>query len=78
MTTKGPAAKFTRRKLATAVLFSGGLAPAAAALAQTQAAPPRTPDEELTAARDRARQVTDALAQQTVPMTTEPAFQFKA
>lgn len=78
MTQRGSTTKLTRRKLATAVLISGGLVPAAAALAQTQPSLPRTPDEELSAARDRAKQVTDALAQQTVPMTTEPAFQFKA
>jgi hypothetical protein len=72
MTGNRPAPKFTRRKLATAVLI-----PAAAALAQTPPPLPRTPDEELAAARDRAKQVTDTLAQQTVPMTTEPAFQFK-
>ncbi|SPE33388.1 exported hypothetical protein [Candidatus Sulfopaludibacter sp. SbA6] len=65
--------KLTRRKLATAVLV-----PAAAALAQTQPALPRNPDEELKAARDRAKSTGDALAQQTVPMATEPAFQFRA
>lgn len=73
MTPKVPVAKLTRRKLATAVLV-----PAAAALAQTPQAPPRTPDEELAAARARAKQVTDALSQHAVPMTVEPAFQFKA
>lgn len=65
--------KLTRRRLASAVLV-----PAAAAMAQTQPAPPGTPDEELKAARDRAKSIGDALAQQTVPMSTEPAFVFKA
>jgi dihydroxyacetone kinase len=65
--------KLTRRKLATAVLI-----PAAAAMAQTQPPPPGTPDEELKAARDRAKLIGEALAQQTLPMSTEPAFQFKA
>jgi hypothetical protein len=65
--------KLTRRKLAAAVLV-----PAASAFAQSQAPPPGTPDEELKAARDRAKLTADALSQQAVPMTTEPAFQFKA
>jgi hypothetical protein len=65
--------KLTRRKLAAAVLV-----PAASALSQTQPAPPGTPDEELKAARDRAKLTADALAQQAVPMTTEPAIVFKA
>ena len=65
--------KLTRRKLATAMLV-----PAAAALAQTQPALPRDPGEELKAARDRAKSLGDAMAQQAVPMATEPAFQFKA
>ena len=65
--------KLTRRKLATAVLV-----PAAAALAQTQPALPRNPDEELKTARDRTKSLGDALAQQALTMATEPAFQFKA
>jgi len=68
--------KLTRRKLATAVLI-----PAATALAQTAQTPPalpRNPDEEMKAARDRVKAMGDALAQQPVPMATEPAFQFKA
>ena len=64
--------KLTRRKLAAAAL-----APAARALAQGQPAP-SNPDEELKAARDRAKAVSDALAKQNLPMPTEPAFQFKA
>ncbi|HEY2012780.1 MAG TPA: hypothetical protein VGH38_04730 [Bryobacteraceae bacterium] len=65
--------KITRRTLAAAVLV-----PAAAALAQTPAPPPSTPEQELKAARDRTKALGDALAQQTVPMDTEPALQFKA
>ena len=67
--------KFTRRKLA------GVLVPAAASLAHTPQAPPalpRNPDEEIKTARDRLKAVSDTLAQQSVPMATEPAFQFKA
>jgi hypothetical protein len=62
--------KLTRRQLAGAVLSSA----AAQALPQTSA----TPDDELKAARDRLTATTGALAKQTVPMSTEPAFQFKA
>ena len=65
--------KITRRKLAAAALV-----PAAAALAQNQPALPRSPDEERNAAHDRAKGLSDALARQSVPMATEPAFQFKA
>jgi len=64
--------KITRRKLAAAALVP------AAALAQNQPALPRNPDEELNAARDRAKGLSDALARQSIPMATEPAFQFKA
>jgi hypothetical protein len=50
----------------------------AAAIAQSQTAPPATREEEMKAARDRAKSVTDALAQVSVPIATEPALQFKA
>jgi hypothetical protein len=63
--------KITRRALA-ATLTS------AAALAQTQPATPATPDQELQAARGRVKANSEALAKQEVPMSTEPAFQFKA
>ncbi len=62
--------KFTRRELA------GLIAATPAAVAQSQA--PATPDEELKAARDRIRSNGAALAKGQVPMSTEPAFQFKA
>lgn len=60
--------KLTRRALATAVL-------APVALAQTPA-----PAEEdlLKAARDRIKANGDTLAKVEIPMSTEPAFQFKA
>jgi hypothetical protein len=64
--------KLTRRKLAAAVAASA----AAPLLAQTQATP--APDDELKAARDRLKATGDTLAQQAVPMATEPAFQFRA
>ncbi len=70
----------TRRKLAAALAASGAAAVAASGaaplLAQTPAPP--APDDELKAARDRLKATGDTLAEQTVPMATEPAFQFKA
>jgi hypothetical protein len=63
--------KLTRRQLATALT-------SAAALAQTPSGPPATPEEELKAARDRVKANGAVLARQEVPVTTEPAFQFKA
>jgi len=62
--------RLTRRKLAAAVLSAA----AGNALPQTPAAP----DDELKAARDRLEATSAALAKQAVPMSTEPAFQFKA
>ena len=63
--------KFTRREWASALA-------SATALAQTPAPVLPTPEAELQSARDQvAANVTALLAIQ-VPMTTEPAFQFKA
>ena len=45
-------------------------------MAQTPA-PPRTPEAELQAARDQLKATLARLSAQAVPMTTEPAFQFK-
>lgn len=68
--------KITRRKLAAA-LVTPVLAPAlpqAAALAQTE-----TPaGDPLAAAKARLQANREALAKESVPMSTEPAFQFKA
>ena len=64
--------KFTRRKLAHAIVGS-----AAIATAQTQP-PPATPDDELKAARDRVQANVAAVGRQDVPMSLEPAFTFKA
>ena len=58
---------FTRRALGAAML-------APAALAQTPAAP----EDELKAARDRIKAYGETLARVEIPMSTEPAFQFKA
>jgi len=63
--------KLTRRQLA------GVLAPAAA-LARTAAQPATVaPDEEMRAAREHLKANGETLAAQAVPMSTEPAFQFK-
>jgi hypothetical protein len=61
--------KITRRKLAAMLAAS-----APAALAQTQ--PPS--GDPLQAAKDRIKANGDALAKESVAMSTEPAFQFKA
>ena len=61
--------KLTRRKQAT-VLVS------ATAMAAQQPTP--APDDNLKAARDRLQANARALATTTIPMDTEPAFQFKA
>jgi hypothetical protein len=60
----------TRRKLALAVLG----APAAARAAQT----PSPPEDLSTAAAEQVRKNSEALVKVDVPMSTEPAFQFKA
>ncbi|MGA7238529.1 MAG: hypothetical protein WBY44_22795 [Bryobacteraceae bacterium] len=67
--------KITRRKLAAA-LATPVLAAAmpSAAAAQTPAAPA----DPLEAAKARIKANGDALAKEDVPMSTEPAFQFKA
>jgi hypothetical protein len=60
--------KLTRRQLVAA------LAPAA--LAQTGT--PASPTDELKAAQARVKANSEALSNLTVPMETEPAFQFRA
>jgi hypothetical protein len=62
--------KMTRRQLAVAVV-------SATAMAQTQPTP-ANPADELQAARERIKANGETLAQQLIPMATEPAFQFKA
>ena len=61
----------TRRQLASTFA-------AAAALAQTSSQRFASPEEELQAARDQVKANVTRLAAVAVPMTTEPAFQFKA
>jgi hypothetical protein len=62
--------KLTRREMASALT-------AGAALAQAPTPPPRDPATELQAARDQVKATLARLSAQPVPMTTEPAFQFK-
>jgi hypothetical protein len=81
--------KLTRRELAAVVSATAMAAPAAAqtgarAAAAVQSAAAQTepraanPADDLQAARDRIKATGNLLAQQPVPMATEPAFQFKA
>ncbi len=66
--------KITRRKLAAAALASAGLG-----VAHAQAPPPPAQPEDLNAAaKEQARKNTEALAKFDVPVSTEPAFQFRA
>jgi len=62
--------KLTRRQLAAVVV-------SATAMAHTRQTPASSADE-LQAARERIKANGEALAQQQIPMATEPAFQFKA
>ncbi|MGO9232275.1 MAG: hypothetical protein ACLQKA_24020 [Bryobacteraceae bacterium] len=63
--------KLTRRQLATV------LAPAAAVAGAAAHSAPAV-DDELRAARERVKTNGEALAGHTLPMSVEPAFQFKA
>jgi hypothetical protein len=65
--------KITRRRLAAAVL-----GPAAALHAAGTQAPAPAPPEDLNAAREQVRKHSETLAKFDLPMSTEPAFQFKA
>ena len=66
--------KMTRRRLAAALA-----APALAGSITSAAAEQTTaPADPLEAAKARIKVNTEALAKEEVPMSTEPAFQFKA
>ncbi len=67
--------KVTRRKLAAA-FAAPALAQAAAAAEQAQKPEPQ--QTELAKDRGELREMSTALAKISVPMTAEPAFQFKA
>ncbi len=66
--------KLTRREAAAALFTT----PALAAQAQPSAAKTETPAELLGAAKDRLRRNAETLAKTRVPMSTEPAFSFRA
>jgi hypothetical protein len=66
--------KFTRRKMAVAVF-----APAALRSLHAQAPPAAAGPEDLDAeAREQVRKNAEAMAKFDLPLSTEPAFQFKA
>jgi 2-methylcitrate dehydratase PrpD len=67
--------KLTRRELAAALTSA---AVPSAALAQTPPGALPTPAAELQEAQDQVKANVAALLQMEVPMSTEPAFQFKA
>ena len=67
--------KLTRRQLVTA---AAGSAIAAKALAQTGSGAPSGPRDFAKEARDGVERNGDALAKFAIPISTEPAFQFKA
>jgi|PlaIllAssembly_1097288.scaffolds.fasta_scaffold199960_2 hypothetical protein len=73
---KGMDGKITRRKLlrgsSAAALCAGAID------AQTAAAVPQTAEEELKLAQKRTKGNVERLAKFPLPMSTEPAFQFRA
>jgi hypothetical protein len=73
---KGMDGKITRRKLLrgspAAALWGGALD------AQTAVAVPQTAEEELKMAQKRTKGNVERLAKFSLPMSTEPAFQFRA
>ena len=70
--------KLTRRELATVLAPAAALAGTQAAAQTTPRRPPARSDALLDAARARIKANGAILAEQAIPMDTEPAFQFKA
>jgi hypothetical protein len=70
--------KISRRRLMQSAVIGAGAALSPAALAQTPAQPAAPETDFLAAARDQARRNAEALAKADLPMSTEPAFSFKA
>jgi hypothetical protein len=64
--------KFTRRKLAVAALASAGLG-----ARSMQAPAPTPPEDPNAAAKEQGNKNSETLAKFDLPMSTEPAFQFK-
>jgi hypothetical protein len=70
--------KLTRRQLAAVVSVFPAVGGFAAGIARAQTEQPAAaPADELQSARQRLKANSDLLAQQQVPMSTEPAFRFK-
>jgi hypothetical protein len=69
--------KLTRRELAAALTSAAAL-PSAVGLAQTPPGAVPAPAVDLQEAQDQVKANVAALLQMEVPMSTEPAFQFKA
>ncbi len=71
--------KITRRRLAAAALGSvAALGPAALHAASAQAPAPAAPEDLNAAAKEKVHKYSETLAKFDLPMSTEPAFQFKA
>ena len=70
--------KLTRRDFATVLAPAAALAGTSAAPQSAQRNPPAAGRALLDAARARIKANGDILAEQAMPMDTEPAFQFKA
>jgi hypothetical protein len=71
--------KLTRRRLAAAAFGSAVLGPAAALHAGGAQAPAPAPPGDLnTASKEQVHKHSETLAKFDLPMSTEPAFQFKA
>ena len=68
--------KLTRREVAAALTSAAALP--SAAVAQTPPGAVPTPAVDLQEAQDQVKANVAALLQMEVPMSTEPAFQFKA
>jgi hypothetical protein len=67
--------KFTRRELAAVAAVGAGSVPALLESGQSE---PHSAPDDLQVARDRLKANSQALARVPLPMSTEPAFQFKA
>lgn len=65
--------KITRRDLASVLGSAAG-----AAVVHAQQTPASQPEDLNAMAKDQIRKDTEALAKVDLPMSTEPAFQFKA
>jgi hypothetical protein len=72
------AKKITRRALGAVLASAAALAQAPLTTPPSMPPLPKNPEEELKAARDQGHQTGEQLAKFDLPMSVEPAFQFKA